>query len=544
MGYYKVLLVDDEEDVRRSIVRKLEWNSLGFEVVGEAGNGEEALEIAERLQPDVVMTDIKMPFMDGLELCRHLKRQLPGVRVAVFSGFDEFEYAKEAISQQVEEYILKPIDAEELANAFRRLRQSLDEEIARRRDVERLRHHYEESLPLMRQQLLIGLLDGSMEPDEIAGKRAEFGLSIAAAEYCVAVLRCEQEEGGPGAGEPSLLSISLQQLITDTLRDGLRYHLIQMPDKLVLLFMLDAKGGVKRVTQHLGQLFPISRRLLGIRLSIGVGGARACPDEIKLSYAEACSALEYQLLMEPGQCIYIGDIEPGAAAGKSLDEKYIGEVLRQIKTGGQAALEAAVDALIRHLKDAQTGIQQCQIYLLELFTELLKLIRTYRMNTQEARQESLLSEGMMLRFATLDELGQWLFDYCNNLRLLARRERKDSVRLMIDKARDLLLESYADSELSLDAVCAKLNVSPAYFSTSFKKETGKGFVGYLTDLRMEKALELLATTDFKTYQVAEKIGYIDPNYFSYVFKKQFGVTPSKYKTDRMRTDESPKDNPV
>jgi len=534
MEYYKVLLVDDEEDVRESIVRKLDWASLGFAVVGQAGNGVEALELAERLEPDIVMTDIKMPFMDGLELCRRVKRFLPGVHVAIFSGFDEFEYAKEAITQQVEEYILKPIDAEELASVFRRLRATLDAEIAERRDMERLRHYYAQSLPLLRQQVLIELLERRIEAGDIPGRFAGYDLDIAAREYCVATV--QYWHGDEQTVEGRLLEVSLCRLIGDVLGSSVRYHLVQRLDRIVLLFLLDG-GGAAQVTELLGQLFALSRRLLNVRLSIGVGSARARPDEIALSYEESCSALEYKLLVEQGQCICIGDIEPGAGSSEAPDPQYAEELLRCIKVGTQQELQKAVSALTGYLSAMHTGVQQSRIYLLELFAELLKLIRTYRMDAAEAGQDSLLQEGMTLPFSDMDAFGEWLAAYCERLRQLARRERKDSVRLLIDRAAGLLQERYADSELSLEVVCAELGVSAAYMSTVFKKETGQGFVSFLTELRMDKALELLAGTDLKTYQIAERIGYTDPNYFSYVFKKKFGMSPSKYKADRMSAHE-------
>lgn len=121
MGLYKVMLVDDEEAARKAIEKKLKWDELGFQVIATAENGEEALELAEKLQPDVVMTDIKMPFMDGLSLCRKLKESRRDMRIVIFSGFDEFEYAREAIKLDVAEYILKPIDSEELRDVFLRI---------------------------------------------------------------------------------------------------------------------------------------------------------------------------------------------------------------------------------------------------------------------------------------------------------------------------------------------------------------------------------------------------------------------------------------
>ena len=167
MGLYRVMLVDDEEDVRQAIARKINWEEIGFQVVASAENGQEALELAERLHPDVVMTDIKMPFMDGLTLGRALKKRLKNIKVIIFSGFDEFEYAKEAIKLEAEEYLLKPLNAEELEAVFKRIRENLDREIDQKRNESRLNAYYQESLPIMREQFLIGLLEGRIPDEEI-----------------------------------------------------------------------------------------------------------------------------------------------------------------------------------------------------------------------------------------------------------------------------------------------------------------------------------------------------------------------------------------
>ena len=139
METYSVLLVDDEEEIRAGISRKIDWLSLGFDLVGQAENGADALDLAEQLQPDVVLTDIKMPFMDGLELCRHLRQSLPAAKLVVFSGFDDFEYARKAVGMGVSEYIMKPINAPELMEVLQKLRQQLDQQRSERRDMESLR---------------------------------------------------------------------------------------------------------------------------------------------------------------------------------------------------------------------------------------------------------------------------------------------------------------------------------------------------------------------------------------------------------------------
>lgn len=521
---YKLMLVDDEAQVRQAVIRRMDWAALGYDVVGEASNGEEALEMAEALEPDVIMTDIRMPFMDGLELCRRVKRQLPGTRIAILTGFDEFEYAREAIGQQVEDYILKPVDAEALAAIFTRIRASLDEEIASRRDMEKLRQHYNESLQGMRQQALLALLSGSSSSSAALSELREYGLPMEAAAYCAAVVQYECE-----GEDQQLLSITLRGLVSDVMPKGLRHYVLHLPKRIAVLFLLRDGEGVHTINEALRALFPLSRKFTGMRIGIGIGKTYPDPQALSRSYEEASSALEYRFLLEKDQCVYIGDIEPGTGGEYVPDSAYGDTLLRQIKIGSQAELALAVTDLIDHLRTRGISPSQYQIYFMELFTGLLKLVRTYRIDEREARLEQLFSEGMTMRFHDLDELGGWLLSFSDNLRRLARKERRDSICLLVDKAKDILESRYMDAGLSLEAICAQLNVSHAYFSTMFKKETGEGFVGYLTGLRMDKAIELLGATDDKTYLIAEKVGYSDPNYFSYVFKKRFGVSPSKYR---------------
>ena len=151
MTTYKVLLVDDEEEVRNAIEQRINWEELGFEVIGKAQNGVKAMEIAEKLQPDVVITDIKMPYMNGLELARNLKEENPGVRILILTGFDEFEYAKEAVHLEIEEYILKPINANELSECLKRLKNVLDKEREEKLNVRKLEQYYTDSLPVLKQ---------------------------------------------------------------------------------------------------------------------------------------------------------------------------------------------------------------------------------------------------------------------------------------------------------------------------------------------------------------------------------------------------------
>ena len=170
MNLYRIILVDDEEEVRKSIIRKIDWEAVGFSVAGDAENGEDALEKIEVLEPDVVLTDIRMPYMDGLTLAERLRQKYPSIKIVIFSGYDDFEYAKRAIKLNVAEYILKPVNVEELTAILKRIRANLDEEIELKRNVDRLRENYVKSLPILKEQFLMDLISRPMEEDLEIGR--------------------------------------------------------------------------------------------------------------------------------------------------------------------------------------------------------------------------------------------------------------------------------------------------------------------------------------------------------------------------------------
>ena len=178
MDTYTVLLVDDEEEVIQVIMKKINWEGVGFSVIGHAGNGVKALELVEEYQPDVVMTDIKMPYMDGLELSTRIKAEFPETKILFFTGFDEFEYAREAVHLEVEEYILKPVNSMELVNVFTQLKLKLDQEISEKRNVEILEKYYMESLPLLQRNFYTTLLEGRISEKELSGYLSDYRISF------------------------------------------------------------------------------------------------------------------------------------------------------------------------------------------------------------------------------------------------------------------------------------------------------------------------------------------------------------------------------
>ncbi len=539
MGYYSVMLVDDEEEVRQAIIKRVDWESIGFQVVDSAENGEEALEKAERICPDVVMTDIQMPFMDGLTFCRRLKERISGTKIVIFSGYDEFEYAKEAIKLEAEEYILKPIDASELREVFSRIKERLDEELDRKRNVERLEKYYLESIPLLKEQFMMGLLEGRLTDEQkIKELGNSYGMQLESPYYIAMVFQPDtsMREDADVLGD-NLLTVSLKQMIEEQLDKEFQYRSVHDLGTIIIMGLLQQSKQVTALIQAADRICKLANRILNIDVVAGIGNICNRLTMIHQSYIEALSAAEYRILLGSNQAVFIQDIEPKSEARFLIGEQELQKIITEIKVGTTEGLEENIRSLTEHLKNASISLPQLQNAFTEMTVEIMRLARVYEVDTEQIEGLNIDFYTKIKQFNSLDTLGEWLLSICMQLRGQIRRERTDATKLLIDKAKQYIQEHYQDSELSVEKLCSYLGLSATYFSTLFKRETGESFVVYLTHVRMEQALQLLNTTEEKAYVISELVGYTEPNYFSYVFKKQYGVSPSKYRSNQAEGNE-------
>ena len=405
MEEYRVLLVDDEEDIRVGISRKMNWAELGFVLVGEAENGQEALELAEALEPDVVLTDIKMPFMDGLELCRILSGRLPASKFVVFSGFDEFEYAKQAIRMNVFEYILKPISAAELSGVLQRLKEQLDTERTERQSTEALRRRYEESLPVLRELFYTRLLSGQIRPEQVQDRAARYEIDLPQGLWTAALVHVD---GLGDEGErDELLLLSVQSFLEKHFAlEGCAARVVLFGDMAALLVHLDREERLYPLLEELERLSRLSQSYLGLRLTAGVGFACRGPEELNRSAAGARSALDYRVLAGGVRVIYIGDLEPQPAAAPSFEEEDQRALSAAVKLGTQEQAEDVVRGLMDRLRRA--SLSQCDLFLLEVVTCLVRLTRSGGLPVEEVFGEGFTGAVSVSEFSSLEELGSWL----------------------------------------------------------------------------------------------------------------------------------------
>lgn len=541
MELYNILLVDDEADVLQAMKRKIDWEAMGFCLAGTAENGQEALEMADQLHIDVVMTDIKMPYMDGLTLCRKLKENYRNMKVVIYSGFDDFEFAREAIHLEAEEYLLKPISSKDMENVFRRIKEKLDQEFSEHRNLNKLSEYYRRSLPAMQEQLFMSILEG-----KITGERAKimletYEMQFEAPYYVVAMLYADPNPREIRGKTAQLLTLSLKDMTQDYLNERLRFYSAVYLDEVLVVFMLQEKEGMEAVLYHLDQICKMGTRVLNVPVTASVGQLCNQLEFLSTSYQEARNAMEYRTIIGSSQVLYINDIEPSPKDSVSLMEYDFQNLMRAVKLGDREETNGAIAQFMESIRSLSITPNQYQLLIMELLTELMKIGRAYKLRTRQIFGEASVPWQELYKYISIDDLEHWLQEVCTNLRHTLRHERTDSTMRLTEQAKVYIEEHYKENDLSAETLCRHLNVSAAYFSTIFKKEVGLSFVAYLTKIRLEHAVELLRNTEDKTYVIAEAVGYMEPNYFSYVFKKEYGISPSKYRANLLAQEKSGKE---
>ena len=546
MEKYSLLIADDESEVREAIVKLIDWDALGYTVAVEAENGRDALEKAESTAVDVALTDIKMPFMDGLEMSLRLTEMYPNVKIIILTGFDEFEYAKAAISLNVAEYVLKPVNAAELGEVLSRVKRQLDESIEQRRDIEALRENYRESLPLLREHFLMELMWGAAPTGQIAARLKRYGIDLGGDGYFAAAIfepETTPPPSGPALVAPELAPISAKQIIEEQLDGKCRNAVFIGSSAIYAITCWDTRLAAELLVGAAGEICSRCMKILSISVTAGVGRAKKELADICASFEEAKSALEYKSITGFGKAIYIQDMERARREAGAPDGRELESLLSAVKFGDRERYVQYAAKVLDEMPGAESngidagnpssqdsGQTERKAYAMYIYSSVYRLARRYGLLRDEgvnACMEEFINGGAAAgdRSAFMD----WLASACEKIGGLIGAERMSAAKNLAAEARSYISGHYQEHNLSVNDLCDRLHVSQSYFSAVFKQETGKSFVRYLTDLRLEKAVELLDGTDGKTYEIARSVGFEEPNYFSYTFKKHLGVSPTRYR---------------
>lgn len=534
---YKLILVDDEEEVRKGIIQKIQWEKYGFEMVGEAENGREALEIAEKITPDVVITDIKMPFMDGLQLSKELKKKFPTIRIVILTGFDEFEYAHKAVNLNVIEYALKPISSKDLIEILLKVKTQIDEEISQKEDMEALKEYYVRSLPILKEKFLTSLITSKLSTEEIRGKSKNYNIDFNGKGFVSAVISIDQgnidhSKKNKYGKEIELIKFAVLNIVNEIVDKYDINNVLIYNDQVVLIYSQKEydRGSISSIIlATLEEIRQGIEKYLKMTITIGLGTIVNDASLIFDSYQNALSALDYRLIIGNNRIIWIEDIEPSSIDKIVFDEIMEHDLGSSIKVGTEKEIIETIDKMFYKLLDVKAPFKDYQIYLLEMLTTILKVAKSSNVDLANIFGQNYNLFIELYKFNDLNQVKNWFKDISIKIMKYIIKDRQDTCKLLVEKAKEYISKYYSDSDMTINKLCDYLHISPTYFSFIFKRETKITFINYLTQIRMDASKALLRNTNMKTFSIAESVGYSESNYFSYCFKKYFGISPSEYR---------------
>lgn len=538
MNEIKVFLVEDEMVIRRGIKNSIDWEKEGYIFCGEASDGELVYPMIIKEKPDILITDIRMPFMDGLELCKLVKKELPNIKILILSGYDEFDYAKEAIRLGVTEYLLKPISSGKLLEALNGVSESIrrekeDKDLVRKY-MEEMRENTEHEKQKFFEQMIAGNL--SMADALETGKKYEMNLS--AGMYNLLLFRFTLGEENRKSGE----LLGEAEYAIEKLTERLEYvfEFQRGVEGWAFLLMADNEEQMsERVKELSKDLEEIMKNYSTIAYFGGIGQPVARLRELEESFREAERALAARFTMELNRIISVEDIRM-AQNVDTLDDIEItsfGEIEKTrtmlekfLNNGAEDEIDEFVDVYINELPEENLkSVLMRQYIIMDAYIVMMSFCEKIEGIEGEMQAQSEELKNSMKTIQTLEEIKNYIRMLLK--KIIGVRDTISGRRYsdIIEIAKDQIRKTYMSDEISLNTIAAEVGMSPSYFSSIFSKEMGKTFVEYLTEIRMDRAKELLMCSSMKTSEIGYEVGYKDPHYFSYIFKKTQNCTPKEFR---------------
>ncbi|WP_339282071.1 response regulator [Paenibacillus sp. FSL H8-0282] len=521
---YNVLLVDDEMLDLEGMRQFIPWNELGMQVVEAANNAFTACDILEQHVIDIIVSDVNMPNMSGLELARIAIEKKNDIRVIFVSGYQDFSYVKQALSLKAYSYVLKPMDDKELIAALQKVKQDLDDE-SKRRDVEEA---YQHMIPMAKNDLLIRLFEGEWEGDTQAGMfklMKSYGLDKLEWPIRVAVLELDyfnwfQEQDN--LTKHLMSKDFLYEVNTIAQKHGMP-HCYKVSSYRIALLINE-----QEMEKFIEEIYESIRTKFPVTMTVGVGKPTFAMDQVHTSYRQAMEAVDGKMFLGKGKLIMYETVssEPGMIDARTLDAR-MDTLFKAMKEYELVLIYDEIDKLFRSVSSLRSKftIHNLAMYIIWKLDQQLKEVSE---DLFEILGMELHSLDILLQFDTISDIRSWLvlktFEISEYLRSKTESVNNKLIREIMQMMKDKMSENF-----TLKDIAQQFSFSPNYLGYLFKEETGKTFSEVLIQLRMEQAGKLLKDPKCKIYEIASQVGYRYLPYFSRQFKEAYGMTPMEYR---------------
>ncbi len=537
---FRLLVVEDEEMIRNKIMYNTNWKEHGFIEVLEASNGIEALEIVRKNNIDIVVTDIQMPEMNGIELIREIKSLNRGIKCIIITAYAEFEYAKESVKLNVNDYILKPFKSKDLLEIVKKLSEEILRERNERVEVENLRRQLRENKKALREKLFNDLLSnsyiGDVENDlnylELSKlKDREFFIAVININNFMELIREEDEE------QKYIVNLSFYNLVTkflssfgadssNTCDSELVYSVINYKiDQLVIAVYDD----IDKYIPAFEGLIKTGRQELGFCMTIGIGNKYKNLTDVHVSYREACSAVLLDRVYGREIVYIFNDLNFGNKVySKQLHILGDTKLYDDLKIGAFQEIKMDIVDIITQIKSSKLELDAINTIIYNIVLLSCKTVNELGYDIFEIMGEDFNLHFDVKEINNLVQLEEWLLSFFYKVNEFINQKRSNRNENLLSKVKDYVDRNYSEN-ITLTSIAKNFGISSGYLSVLFNDHIGQNFIDYLTNLRIQNAKNLLKSTDLKIYEIADKVGYRDAYYFSTAFKKIVGINPTDYR---------------
>lgn len=535
---FKVLIVDDEAFIREGLTTAIDWNLLGCTVAGEAKNGIEAVQAIEEMKPEIIMMDIKMPGKTGLEVSEYALSINPKTKVILLSGYNEFEYARQALQLGAYDYILKPTVYEEVIGAVRRAVEDLVNDERRQTEIAKFKEELNRNIDFYRKAFLQKLI---YTPEKQSLKKINVGemmplYKIADTAFRFVAVRVEDfalAKHAKSAEEKQLFSMALEYQIESffELEHGIYMVPLKEQHCYALVWTLENCGSEDEIASRCEQLQKrLKEDYLKITVSIGISGLKESILQLNKAYKEAMESLEHVLYLGNDAIIFYSDLFEAEMVQEPTQmieiEEYCMSVTQAVKLGDEEKCRNALSQLFELFESSQYKPETVRSICVEWITQLIAGLKHGDVEWPAASREQLYSKiiNVSSKESLYRLLNEFLTELTSEIFKRMQRNYKNIVGRVID-----LIETHYSENITLGWIAEKVHFNSSYLSRLIKNECNETFTDLLTKYRMEKAKEMLKDPDMKMYEISESVGFSDPHYFSNKFKKIMGVTPTEYR---------------